>query len=212
MVDAREIKDFFKILNENKLTYVLIKNDEDRIPYKVNDGDDIDLLIHPDDYNNLIKILELNGYNRLSGEAKKYFFLYKMRDDIFVEKNGVFFHIYDKLSCVSFTNMGRSKIPLDQYIQNLIWKDKRWDCNNNWWIMDDRIILLYLIVRSIFDKKEFRKRYILEIEKREDIFDDDEFIKMVKKVFFKFSTVLIEMLKEHKYEEIHLKYQCFADY
>ena len=212
MVDAGEIKNFFKMLNENNLTYVLIKNDEDRVPYKVNDGDDVDFLIHPDDYDRLVLLLEKNGYNQLSGESKKYFFLYKMRDDIFVEKNGGFFHIYDKLSCVSFTNMGRSKIPLDQYIQDHIWKNKKWDSANNWWIMDDKVILLYLIVRSIFDKREFRKRYIVEIQKREALLDDSEVLKMMDLVFFKFSPVLVEMLKEHKYEEIHLKYQHFIDY
>lgn len=212
MVESKNIKDFFKLLNEEKLTYVLIKNDENRLPYKLDDGDDVDILIHPEDYSLYLNFLKKNGYELLHSEADKYYFLYNMRSDIYAKKDDLFTHAYDKLSCCSFTNMGLSKIPLDRKIQNHIWENKKWDEENKWWIMDDKSILLYLITRSIFDKKVFKKRYIHEIEKRRALLQDKDFLALASLVFFNFTKELVILLQAKKYDEIHKKYKNFKNY
>ncbi|MGL5571540.1 hypothetical protein [Cetobacterium sp.] len=212
MVSSENIKNFFEWLNNNSIKYVLIKNDEEHIPYRVLDGDDIDILVHPSDYDRYLKLIQENGYKVLSGESSKYYFIYNMRKDIYAEKEDVYIHAYDKLSCVSFTNMGLSKIPLDKKIQEFIWKTKKWDSKNKWWIADDRIILLYLIIRAIFDKKNFRERYIYEIEKRKKIITDLKFRELCNLVFFKFTPTLLELIKNREYDVILKKYRCFKDY
>ena len=108
--------------------------------------------------------------------------------------------------------MGLSKIPLDNFIQDYIWKNRVWDENNLWWIADDRIVLLYLIVRSIFDKKIFRKTYIQEIELRNNFTKDYQFLKLCKPVFFKYTDRLIKLIELKKYDEILEDYQHFCDY
>ena len=42
MVDANVILEFLKLLNSSDIKYVLIKNDDDAIPYKVESDNDID--------------------------------------------------------------------------------------------------------------------------------------------------------------------------
>lgn len=212
MVNSENIKEFFKLMNKHEIEYVLIKNDEDKIPYEISDGDDIDILVHPEDYNRYLELIKESGHKVLPGESYKYYFVYKMNNDIYSLKDDLYIHAYDKLSCVSFTNMGLSKIPLDKEIQNSIWKTKRWDPDNNWWIMEDSIILLYLLTRSIFDKKKFRMRYIKEIEKRREYLEDDKFIKLSSLVFFKFTDILLKLVKEKKYNKILNEYKCFIDY
>lgn len=76
MVNPEEIKAFFALLNQEKLNYVLLKNDLDEIPYAVKDGDDVDILIHPEDYETFLKVCKENGYQRFPGESYKYFFVY----------------------------------------------------------------------------------------------------------------------------------------
>ena len=44
MVNKANIEFFFKMLNDSGINYVLLKNDENRVPGSVNDGDDIDIL------------------------------------------------------------------------------------------------------------------------------------------------------------------------
>lgn len=78
--------------------------------------------------------------------------------------------------------------------------------------MDNRIILLYLLVRSVFDKKFFKSKYIREIEKRIQLLDDKDFVYMCEKVFFKFTDRLIEMVKSKQYDNIIIEYKTFTDY
>lgn len=212
MVSSDIILQFFNLLNNNNLLYVLIKNDGGKIPYNVEDGKDVDFLIHPSHYNILLNLCLENGYRRLPGESKKYFFLYKLRDDIFICKNDAYFHIYDKLACNSFTNMGLSKIPLDNKVQQYIWSNRIWDTVNSWWKANDVIVLISLIVKSIFDKKCFRKEYIYEIELRSNLLDNSIFTSLCETIFFNYTDKLIFMLKGKKYDKIILDYQHFVQY
>lgn len=212
MVKSKNIKEFFKLMNNHEIEYVLIKNDGNKIPYEISDGDDIDILVHPKDYNKYLELIEKSGHEVLPGESYKYYFIYNMNSDIYSLKDDLYIHAYDKLSCVSFTNMGLSKIPLDKEIQIFIWKTKKWDFNNEWWIMEDRLILLYLIIRSIFDKKIFRVRYVIEIEKRIQFIENDKFIELCNLVFFKFTDLLLELIKDKKYDDILKEYRCFISY
>lgn len=212
MVNKEYITEFFNILNKNDIKYVLIKNDDDRIPERVKDGDDVDILVHPIDYNRFSELMSKKGYIKLHNEYEKYYFIYGLKPDLYLSKNEAYFHAYDRLACTSFTNMGSAKIPLDNYIQNYIWETRVWDKVNNWWIMDDRTILLYLLIRSIFDKKFFKSKYIREIEKRITLLDDKDFVNMCEKVFFKFTQRLIELVKSRQYGNIIIEYKSFTNY
>ncbi|WP_339004880.1 hypothetical protein LDK17_05705 [Fusobacterium polymorphum] len=212
MVNPKLIKDFFLLLNMNNINYVLIKNDGNKIPYYLEDEKDIDFLIHPTEYENLKKILINNGYEKKIGESCRRFFLYQLREDLFFKKENCYFHFYEALSCNPLTNMGKCKIPLDNIIQDYIWKNKKWDKENNWYIMDDISILLYLIIRSIFDKLDFRIIYIEEIEKRIEYIDSKDFYILANSVFFKFTNKMIELVKKREYKNILKEYLSYKNY
>lgn len=212
MVNPEHIKAFFRLLNEKKIAYVLPKNDGNLIPDAVEDGKDIDIIVMPEDYEKFLNTMLQAGFERLPGESKKYFFLYKLRPDLYLKKDDAFFHAYEKLSCVSLTNMGLSKIPLDDMIQDYLWKNRIWDEKNHWWIADNKITLLFLVVRSVFDKKFFRPIYVREIEARKNLLDSPEFITLCKPIFFKYTSRLIQLLKAGRYDEIPQDYLHFCDY
>ena len=212
MVNPKLIKDFFLLLNKNNINYVLIKNDGNKVPYYLEDEKDIDFLIHPTEYEKLKAILTNNGYEKKIGESCRRFFLYQLREDLFFKKENCYFHFYEALSCNPLTNMGKCKIPLDNIIQDYIWKNKRWDKENNWWIMDDISILLYLIIRSIFDKLDFRIIYIEEIEKRIEYIDSKDFYILANSVFFKFTNKMIELVKKREYKNILKEYLSYKNY
>lgn len=212
MVNPKLIKDFFLFLNKNSINYVLIKNDGNKVPYYLEDEKDIDFLIHPTEYEKLKTILINNGYEKKIGESCRRFFLYQLREDLFFKKENCYFHFYEALSCNPLTNMGKCKIPLDNIIQDYIWKNKKWDKENNWWIMDDVSILLYLIIRSIFDKLDFRVIYIEEIEKRIEYIDSKDFYVLASSVFFKFTNKMIELVKKREYKNILREYLSYKNY
>lgn len=212
MVEPKIIKDFFRILNENNLKYVLIKNDDNVLPKLLKEEEDIDLLIHPSDYDRVINILQSSGYIKKVGESCKRYFLYQLREDILFEKQNCYFHFFEALSCNPLTNMGKCKMPLENIVQEYIWRNKKWDSDNNWWIMDDVMILLYLIIRSVFDKKFFRDKYVREIEKRIVHIDSQDFFELAKTVFFGFTAKMIELIKEKKYSIILNEYLSYRNY
>ena len=78
--------------------------------------------------------------------------------------------------------------------------------------MDDVTILLYLIVRSVFDKKRFRDKYIREIEKRIKYIDEFTFYELAKTVFWGFTPRMIELIKERKYEDVLGRYLSYSEY
>lgn len=212
MVDSKIITDFIELLNTNAFNYVLIKNDGNKIPYKIESGKDVDFLIHPDDYDRLVETVVKNGYDKRIGESCKRYFLYQLREDIFLKKEDCYFHLYDALPCSPITNMGECKMPLDNAVQEYIWKNKVWDQKNKWWIMDETAILLYLIVRSVFDKRHFKDVYINEIQKRIDYIDSENFYRLAHTVFFAFTDRLIELIKAEDYEHVICSYLSFREY
>ncbi len=212
MVDANVILEFLKLLNSSDIKYVLIKNDDDAIPYKVESDNDIDFLIHPDDYSELIEIGTANGYEKRVGESCKRYFLEQLREDILFKKEDCYFHFYEALACSPLTNMGNCKMALERSVQSHIWENRIWDENKQWWIMDDISILLYLIVRSVFDKQEFKPKYIREIEKRAELVEDEAFIRLAKTVFFGYTPKMIKLIKEKKYSQILGDYLSYTLY
>ena len=212
MVNPEHIKNFFRLLNEKEISYVLPKNDGNLIPYAVEDEKDVDIIVAPKHYEKFLDTVLQAGFEWLPGESKKYFFLYKLRSDIYLRKDDAFFHAYEKLSCVTLTNMGLSKIPLDDAVQNYLWQNRIWDEKNCWWIADDKIALLFLIVRSVFDKKFFRPIYIKEIELRKKFLDEPEFIALCEPVFFKYTSCLLALIKAGRYDEIREDYIRFCEY
>ena len=74
------------------------------------------------------------------------------------------------------------------------------------------LILLYLIVRSVFDKKEFKRKYIREIKKRRKLLERKEFKSLAQTVFFGFTPVLIELVKSEEYDKILGKYLSYSKY
>lgn len=212
VVEAKKIKAFIKLLNVNRIQYVLIKNDDNVLPNSLKKGEDIDFLVHPSDYDRLIDIAVVNGYEKIVGESCKRYFLYQLREDILLKKDDCFFHFFEALSCNPLTNMGNCKMPMETIVQEYLWSNRVWDSDNNWWIMDDIMILLYLIVRSVFDKMRFRDKYVREIEKRIIYIDGKEFYTLARTVFWGFTPRMIEMIKKKEYERILGGYLSYMNY
>lgn len=96
MVNKEYITEFFDILNKCNIQYVLIKNDDDRIPESVEDGDDVDILIHPTDYNKFADLMNKEGYIKVHNEFKKYYFIYGLKPDLYLKKTKlIFMHTID---------------------------------------------------------------------------------------------------------------------
>lgn len=215
--DASQVKDVFKLLHEHDIEYILLKNIDDELPCKLKIGKDIDILVHPECWQKFLKLMPEMSYVELvhpHGEKAGWKFLYGMDSCHQFEhlKSGVQIDAYAQLATKSIGM--NAWLPLDKTIQVSIWKDKVWEDKKQWWQMDDKNLLVYLVTRSVFEKEAFTPVYVKELEKLKFLLEEskEEIEEKFSTIFFKFTPTLMNLLKERKYDEIRMKYLAFSDY
>lgn len=213
------IYSFFQQLNRDcpAVRYVLIKNINGELPERLKDGKDIDLLVKAEDREAFAEFMHTHGFQRKTpplGRKNGWNFAYQLPEYEFWKKLNVNYNFYIDISfrlcCKSLTP--KTWIPLDACINEDLWKQRVWDEKNNWWIMDDETTLLYLIVRSIFDKREFSEGYINGIEERLAFLDCERTQRKLRKVFFQYATRLTEQIRAKNYNGLIEDYLTFTDY
>lgn len=212
-----EIESVFSHLNDSGITYALKTNNGNELPDDLQDGKDIDLLVSPDDIDLLRTTLGEIGFHRIAafkGKENGYRFAYGLLENQIYEKKlkqGKLYLDADfALMCLSL--QPKVWIPLDKVINQYALKNRVFNPDLNCWELDDETRLIYLLVRSVFDKHQFTDVYINEIEKRKSIFDQDSFNNKMSKVFYKFAPRLISLLKTQEYQDIYHEYITFSDY
>jgi len=214
-INPDEIKDFFSLMNDNDINYVLIKNIAKELPCSLKDGKDIDILVHPDSKARFEEAMIKGNFDKHTpplGIENGWTFGYSMPSYQFWMKKDRPFTLYIDasfvLACKSL--IPKTWVPLNKPINDSVWKEKVFDDKNKWWVMDDKNMLLYLLVRCIFDKKAFSDAYIDEIELRKHYMGDIE--DKLQITFIKYSPRLAEMVAAQKYGDIIQDYITFDKY
>lgn len=210
---------FFQELNHDcpAVRYVLIKNINGELPKRLKDGKDIDLLVKEEDREMFAEFMRTHEFRKKKpplGRKNGWNFAYQLPEYEFWQKQHIdctfYVDVSFRLCCKSLTP--KTWIPLDACINEDLWKRRIWDEKNQWWIMDDQTTLLYLIVRSIFDKKEFQEGYIKGIEQRLAYLEQEDTQSKLRKVFFQYTPRLTAQIKAKNYSGLIEDYLAFADY
>ena len=210
-----DIRAMFNLLNNHGINYILTKNIANELPNKLTIGKDIDLIVHPKDYEKFKVLFQHFGHKRIvhpHGKECGWGFMYGAHENFFMTNTatGLIVDAYAEL-CTKSISMN-AWLPLDKVIQKSIWENKVWDTANQWWIMDDENMVIYLLTRSIFEKNNFSEAYIHEIEKRKYLLMRPTARQKLEKIFFKFTDTLIEKANGGGYGKILLSYLTFTDY
>ena len=216
-IPSEVILDFFEKLSSADILYVIIKNISDELPRHLKDRKDIDILVHESYVRQFEEFMAANNFNKCTpplGRENGWNFAYQLPEYQFWKLNEDKYTLYIdasfKLSCKSLTP--KTWIPLDKCINDDIWEKRIFDSKNHWWIMDDETILIYLLVRSIFDKREFKEGYIKGIESRKAFLKNAGVQQKLSKIFFKGTNLLIEQVTAGHYDNIISNYLSFTDY
>jgi hypothetical protein len=216
-IPRQYVEDFFNMLNEHSVNYALIKNIGNELPEKLPEGKDIDILVHPESKQLFENIMLDNNYHTHTpplGISNGWNFGYGLPEYQFWKKENIpcDFYIDASFALCCKSLVPKTWIPLDRKINENVWGNKVFDKQNNCWKIDDRNLLVYLLVRCIFDKQYFSEAYIQEIEKLEELLFDSYVQEALKLVFFKFTPKLIELLKDRKYASAINEYISFKEY
>ena len=216
-IDSEVIKDFFALLNRSGISYVLIKNIDNELPDSLPDGKDIDILVKEEEIETFQQIMENNGFDTCIhpvGRENGWQFLYGLPEYQKWKKANyektLYIDVSFRLSCKSL--MPKTWAPLDASIQKRIWKERFFDADNQWWIMDYETRFAYYLFRCVFDKQVFSEEYIREIEKSCCDVDMSVVNGILRMVFFNYTDRLMDLVKERKYGSILQDYISFSDY
>jgi hypothetical protein len=218
--ESEVILDFFYKLNNEKIQYVLLHNIGDELPYNFKFGKDIDILVRDIDRNRFKKLLKQNYWKRIKHShdyideknIDHFIFLYNMFP-FEMYKNKISKMIIDvcyQLNCKSINN--GEWMPLDQKINDSVWSTRKFNNKFHWYELNVEDQLIHLIIRSIFYKKNFSNEYIEEIN---GLLKNVNIIKLEHKldlIFFRFSSNLLNMIKEKNFHEIIDNYHRFSNY
>lgn len=213
-VSPIHISELFRLLNRHKIDYVLLRNLNDELPSQLKITKDIDILVNPLHKSILIDVLEEDNWLKLIHPwdfGKNFKFLYSMNEFIMFKKNNIHLDICFQLHCRSLND--GEWFPLDEIIQTSCFKNKKHILNKPWLYqlsLEDELI--HLITRCIFDKKQFELTYIKRIQFLFKNIDEKLFYSKLEKVFFKYTSNLVQLLINEKYAEIRPNFLTYKDY
>lgn len=216
-IDSKLVFDFFKLLNDYDVNYVMIKNIGNELPYHLKDGKDIDILVHLEDRKKFTDVMTKGVFlKRIPplGSERGYRFGYQLPEYQFWQKGGIKQTFYIDacfmLMCKSLTP--NYWVPLDSSINDRVWKKKVWNKELGCWQTDDKTLLVYMLARCVFDKHGFSNAYKEDIEKKKQLIHDDSVQEMLHTVFYRFTEKISSMVISGEYDAIFDAYMRFTDY
>jgi len=209
--DSQEIISFFNVLNENNISYILLRNIDNELPNNLSKKKDIDIIVRIEDKYKLENALLTNNWDKIRHPYSKVPYLYSMNPCDFYNLDGLHIDIVYELPCRSLIT--RQWIPLDQKIQDDLWEYKIEVFNLPWrYLLSSEIEIVHLLTRCIFDKKFFNSGYVLRLNEIYPLSNKEILSKYLDLVFFKFTKTLLKLVEKREYDAISNKYLTFKDY
>jgi hypothetical protein len=214
IIPEKDIVATLSALTDSNMPFRLLRNINNELPGHLKSGKDIDILVRWNDIARLEHFLKKIRFNRVPSPHRLDQFLYGVHPLRFYKHNLLNFYIdcHFELACRSL-NQGEW-IPLDRKIQTRAW-EKPSLCNIGGVfvpMLPSICEYLHLLTRCIFDKRNFDAGYIRRIEELTNYLCVDELLEAMQPVFFKFTSHLLELLRDKRYGEIVLSHIRFTEY
>ncbi len=213
-INEEEVLDLFKLLNENLVDYIILRDVNKELPANLDCGKDIDLLINRSHKEKIITTLLKNKWEECWHPwdfGNNFIFLYAMDPFLMFKKNNIHVDLAFQLSCRSLNN--KEWFPLDKSIQESCFSNKRIIENSDLkYRLSYEDEFIHLLTRCIFDKNQFDEFYIKRLDELKNKIDLNNVIEKLEKVFFKFSYNLVDLIKKSDYKNIYWNYITFVNY
>ncbi len=214
LINSQELINIFTLLNKNKLEYILLRNINNELPNGLEVGKDIDILVKYEDRIKLLDFFKENKFTEITHPHTNNIFLYGVNKFKFLKnQENLLFDLNFQLTVRSLD--AGQWIPLDQIIQESAWNNRRLEQLGNdfgYWTLSYEDEFVVLVARSIFDKKEFQSGYINRINELKKLTDENDVIKKLNMIFFKFTPYLMEYIEDKNYQTIIKNYLEFKEY
>lgn len=172
----------------------------------------VSILLHYSDYAKLKMLCKRNReisvlwhpYGKMFG----YSFIYQMNPFELIKFKNTYYEFMFQLPCASLTP--KTWIPLDRVIQELAWNNK--DLKGEIYYLDDISFYIYRVCWAVFKDKNFSEKTKTLLENLQDHISWEVLYQYMKLVFFSYTSQLISLLQDKRYDEIITDYFMFDDY
>ncbi len=212
MIDKEaELKHIFNLLQKNQIPYMVLRG-FDEIPQDVTYSNDLDLLCKQKDQKQIFSIFKQLGYKFYEDSVLHHTYLYAALPHQHFRDKKKDIHI-DIVYNLSYRSPNKGEwVSIHEDLQHNIWKNKQ-SVESFWsYQPSHHDELLHLLCHSIFDKQEFRRKYILRIDELLPLTVQKRLLQDLELVFFKYSVSLLEQIKNRQYESIISNYLSFKEY
>jgi len=206
-----KIVEVFELLDESNVQYVMLRGISNLLPDQLNKGKDIDILVHKDDKLKVHKILR-KLFFIIDPRLSEYTYLYGVTEFRYYRNflHDIAIDICFELTCRSLN--GGEIVPLDKAIQSNIFDNIIFDREFHWkreLSIENQMIyeISYAILNKDGSELALKNAYKT---------NDENILKSVEDklemVFFKFTPILMSLLKGSKYKDIYNSYLTFKEY
>lgn len=213
MISGEKISKLFDKLNQCGVEYLLIRNINEELPHKLQQGKDIDVLVKYNKLNQLEKFFLKNKFQEKRHPHRENVFLYGVNKFKFYENSdGILIDAHFQLVCRSLDE--GQWIPLDQMIQKSAWLNRRYEERDGlaYWTLGYEDEFITLVARSIFDKKIFQDGYKKRIILLLELINEDEVRQKMNCIFFKYTNQLLQQIKNKDFDNIIANYLKYKEY
>ena len=208
----KSILNFFEILNNSDIKWILVRNSNNEIPLNHNKSKDIDLLIHEDCKIKIRELFLLNGIKKIIHPLNSATRIYCLEPfEMYITQDKLLIDITYKLSVKSLDK--GQWLPLDQKIQESAFDNSKifemMGVSIKILSVEDRVV--EMITRAIFNKRIINLSELREVNQLIGECNLEALIERLKLVFFKFTDKLLVSISK---EDINLieAYLKFKDY
>ncbi|MCU7835161.1 MAG: nucleotidyltransferase family protein [gamma proteobacterium symbiont of Taylorina sp.] len=206
-----ELELIFNLLQQNDISYLVLRG-FDEIPEKVSYTNDLDLLCAIEDKDKLARLFKQSGYRIYQDSLFHHTYLYAAlpHQHFRCKKKDLHIDIVYNLAYKS-PNKGEW-VSIHENLQQSIWQNKRQV--DKFWLFQPSYHdeLIHLICHCIFDKREFKAKYIQRIGYLFAKVNQIQLKNDLELIFFKYTHSLTEQIKEKNYKHIIHNYLAFKEY
>lgn len=197
----KQLKDFACEFEKKNITYKVLDQQNKLITICIKETD-------IQEFENLIKNLGGKAAIHPFSQSNGYIFLYLMTPFMLYKLGNIYIEVYCQLPCASLTP--KHWIPLDRIIQKRLWSLEERIDNVSW--VDPISRYIFHLCWAIFHNNgfsSFERKYLSE---NKFLLTQPELKECLSMVFFNYTDLLINSLKNGDFDNIIPNYFHFIDY
>lgn len=212
--DPVHIVDLFQCLNKSNISYLLLRNLDSELPFHLQHGKDIDILVEEQSLIRTLQLLSSLGFHQVRHPYDHILPLYNTKPPLmYVNSSGLMIDITTKYLVRSIDRL--FWVPIHESIQGSLFLNKETVLmvNGLHVPMPSKIdSVVTSVARCVFDKNSFPTSYCHFLNNNLRGMSLHFLIEPFQHIFFAYTPRLIQMLDNGLYSDIYLDYITFSNY